>query len=38
MANLDVAAIAYRGSDSWALVGLAGAPIGTVFNFAMSSS
>ena len=38
MANLDVAAIAYRVSDSWALVGLAGVPIGALFNFAMSSN
>jgi dolichol-phosphate mannosyltransferase len=38
MANIGVASIAYRGSDSWALAGLAGALIGAVFNFAMSSS
>jgi len=38
MANIGVAAIAYRSSDSWALAGLAGALIGAVFNFAMSSS
>ena len=38
MANIGVAAFAYRSSDSWALAGLAGALIGAVFNFAMSSS
>ena len=38
MANIGVAAIAYRSSDSWALAGLAGALIGAVFNFAMASS
>ncbi len=38
MANIGVAALAYRSSDSWALAGFAGALIGAVFNFAMSSS
>ena len=38
MANLDVAAIADRSSNSWALAGLAGAPIGAVLNFAISAA
>ncbi|MEA2780598.1 MAG: dolichol-phosphate mannosyltransferase [Rhodospirillaceae bacterium] len=38
MANIGVAALAYRNIDSWALAGFAGALIGAVFNFAMASS
>jgi hypothetical protein len=38
MANIGVAAFAYRSSDNWALAGLAGTLIGAVFNSAMASS